>query len=120
MSDARRDPDAKGGVADEWCTRIRALRASPAPDVVGRANDNARVDAIRAKYREQFMRLPGVVMFGMTTMSTTSESHANTSRLADGALVVGVVDESFVPERPLYIEGVAIVVEVTGQPHRVA
>jgi hypothetical protein len=111
-------------VTERWCSEIPALSTDPKSDLTGRTNDEDRVNRVRAGYCEAFMRLPGVVSFGMTRLSAWSrrmgEEAPASDKLLDFAISVGVVDESGLPAGPLFIEGVPVVVRVVGLPRRVA
>jgi hypothetical protein len=112
-----------GAVSDLWCSEIPGLSSDRASDLTGRANDDQRVDAVRARYCRAFMRLPGVVSFGKTRLSVWSRRMGAQAPVSagvlDGALIVGVLDDSYLPGEPLFIEGVPVVVRVTGRPRRV-
>jgi hypothetical protein len=100
------------------------LSGDPTSDLTGRANDQRRVDRARARHCEAFMRLPGVVSFGMTRLSVWSRrgrlEEPPSAGLLDFALIVGVLDDSYLPRGPLFVEGVPVVVHVAGLPRRVA
>jgi hypothetical protein len=108
---------------DLWCSEIPELSSDPVGDLTGRTNDGRRVDGVRARYCVVFMGLPGVVSFGMTRLSVWSSRagvHAPAfPEVLDWALSVGVLDDSYLPGGPLFVEGVAVVVRVTGRGRRV-
>jgi hypothetical protein len=116
--------EGRADVTALWCARIFALSTDAASDLTGVANDEARVDRIRERYCSDFLALPGVVSFGMTKLwvwaQGRGEEPSGSRGLLDGALSVGVRDVASLPQGPLFVEGVPLVVRVIGVPRRVS
>ena len=110
---------AKARVTDLWCSAVPALAKKQTTDLTGRVNDQDRVDEVRERYSDALVRLPGVVALGTTRLSVWSkdrtEDQPASSDAHDHAIFVGVEDGSDVPELPLFLEDVPIVVDVTGR-----
>ncbi len=111
-------------IAEEWCCAIPAISKSSREDVARHGTDRARVGEVWDRYREQVMHLPGVVEFRRTRLAiwaeATAQERADTSQpRRDHALYVGVLDNGHQPSGPLLLEGVPLVVRVTGKPRRV-
>ena len=100
-----------------WCSLLPALTGTQSP--TGRANDQARVDGVRERYSRELMGLPGVIALGTTRLSARSQTGKAppppSSQADDHAIFIGVEDESYAPEARLFLEGLPIVVRVTGR-----
>jgi len=129
-------------VTARWCSLLRALSTDPEDDLTGLENDYERVKAVLDRYRSELQRLvptgAGTGITGLRVWSPVSReerpdlTHADDFRLSVGvpsglspwtdppaapaaldcALSVTVPDESHLPQGPLLLEGVPLVVGI--------
>ncbi len=86
--------------------------------------EETRAQAVRDQYGPLIMSMPGVVSVGVTDLDRLGESLAEKlwpkSRGVGGyALAVGVRSTDDVPDVPLVLNGVPILVRAVGEPRRV-
>jgi hypothetical protein len=129
-------------VTARWCSLFPALSTDPEDDLTGLENDYERVKAVLDRYRSELQRLvptgAGTGITGLCVWSPVSRddrpdlTSADDFRLSVGvpsglspwtdpavapaaldcALSVAVPDESQLPQGPLFLEGVPLVVGI--------
>jgi hypothetical protein len=108
------------GTVELWRAALPALTTRDDCDLSSARSSYERVVGVHEEYCGQILALPEVVGCGITRLSaSTGGSGISAAEALDYAISVRVDAQFAMPERPIFLDGVPVVIRARGLPRRV-